>query len=234
MSTSFSPMASAYGRRRSPARNASGRGRTGGEWGSSTISVVGGEGELVARLRAGDEQAFATLVERYHAPMLRLAATFVPSTSVAEEVVQDTWLGVVRGIDRFEGRSSFKTWLFHILVNRARTAGSRERRSPAPPKSEPVAPRRFGPEGHWIDPPAPWSDEVEDRLVAGALAGRIRELMDQLPPSQRQVVVMRDIEGCGAQDVCQLLDISEANQRVLLHRGRARLRALLEPEVGRV
>jgi RNA polymerase sigma-70 factor (ECF subfamily) len=196
---------------------------------------VDGEAELITRLRAGDEAAFAELVDRYHAPLLRLAMTFVPSAAVAQEVVQDTWIGVIRGIDRFEGRSSLKTWLFRILGNRARTAGVRERRTRPPdlsPAEPAVHPRRFGQNGQWIDPPAPWDDAVDDRLVAGALSGRIEAALATLPEAQRQVVTMRDLEGLPSADVCEVLDITEGNQRVLLHRGRSRLRAVLEQEVA--
>ena len=174
------------------------------------------------------------LVEQYHAPMLRLASTFVPFRSVAEEVVQDTWLGVLRGIERFEGRSSLKTWLFRILVNRARTAGVRERRErPVTGTYElAVPPERFASSGQWVDPPAPWTDDAEDRILARQTVARIVELLGELPASQRRVVVLRDFDGLSAADVCELLEISEANQRVLLHRGRSRIRNMLEPEIG--
>jgi RNA polymerase sigma-70 factor (ECF subfamily) len=190
---------------------------------------------LVARLRAGDEAAFVSLVQEYHAPLLRLASTFVPFRSVAEEVVQETWLGVVRGIDRFEGRSSLKTWMFRILVNRARTAGVRERRErPVTGTYEAaVPPHRFAAGGQWVDPPAPWTDDAEDRILARETVAKIAELLDELPPSQRRVVVLRDFEGLAAAEVCALLEISEANQRVLLHRGRSRIRNMLEPEMGK-
>jgi RNA polymerase sigma-70 factor (ECF subfamily) len=189
---------------------------------------------LVARLRAGDESAFVELVEEYHAPLLRLASTFVPFRSVAEEVVQDTWVGVLRGIDRFEGRSSLKTWVFRILVNRARTTGVRERRErPVMGTHEcAVPPERFASSGQWVDPPAPWTDDAEDRILARQTVAKIAGLLDDLPPSQRRVVVLRDFEGLGSAEVCALLEISEANQRVLLHRGRSRIRNMLESEIG--
>jgi RNA polymerase sigma-70 factor (ECF subfamily) len=188
---------------------------------------------LVARLQSGDEGAFVTLVERYHAPLLRLAATFVPSTAVAEEVVQDTWLGVVRGIERFEGRSSLKTWLFRILVNRARSTGVRERRQvPVDIERAPaVPPERFGPGGQWSDPPVPWTDAALDRIVAHQTAERVVAHLGALPEAQRQVVVLRDFEQLPAAEVCALLDITEANQRVLLHRARSKIRSLLEAEL---
>lgn len=198
------------------------------------------DSELVARLQAGDEQAFVILVDLYHAPLLRLASTFVPSRAVAEEVVQDTWLGVVRGIERFEGRSSLKTWLFRIVVNRARTAGVRERRETPSDRAdlstfaEPaVAPERFNSAGGWSSPPTPWADDAEERIVARETAQKVARHLALLPDRQRQVVVMRDFEGLPAVEVCALLGISEANQRVLLHRGRSRLRTMLERELGR-
>jgi RNA polymerase sigma-70 factor (ECF subfamily) len=192
------------------------------------------ETELLDRLRAGDEAAFATVVERYHAPLLRFAMTMVPTRAVAEEVVQDTWLGVVRGIDRFEGRSSLQTWLFRILANRARTAGGRERRSvPVDLQEETAVPsQRFNAGGHWTDPPAPWTDAVADRLLASATAGRVRDLIDALPETQRQVVVLRDVHGLAAAEACEILGLTDANQRVLLHRGRSRVRSMLEHEAG--
>jgi RNA polymerase sigma-70 factor (ECF subfamily) len=197
--------------------------------------VAVADGELVARLRDGDEGAFVLLVERYHTPLLRLATTMLPSRAVAEEVVQDTWLGVLRGLDGFEGRSSLKTWLFRILLNRARTAGAREVRAGTPARDEPaVEPTRFGPGGAWAEPPVPWVDESDERLDAQRLAAVVRAHLDQLPDGQRQVVVLRDVEGLGGAEVCDLLGITEGNQRVLLHRGRARLRAIVERELGKV
>jgi RNA polymerase sigma-70 factor (ECF subfamily) len=190
------------------------------------------DAELVARLRSGDEAAFRLLVDRYHCSLLRLAQTMVPSRAVAEEVVQDTWLGVVRGIHRFEGRSSLRTWLFHVLVNRARSTGVSERR-PTIGTSPSVDPNRFGSDGGWTDPPVPWPDEVDDRLVAAQLAERIRPRIDELPAMQRQVVTLRDVEGLSAEEVCDLLGLTEGNQRVLLHRGRSRLRGMLELEMGK-
>jgi RNA polymerase sigma-70 factor (ECF subfamily) len=193
------------------------------------------EAELIARLRAGDEAAFMTLVDRYHAPLLRLAQSFVPNRAVAEEVVQDTWLGVLRGLDRFEGRSSFKTWLFRILVNRARTTGVRERRhTPVDIEALPaVPPDRFDAGGGWVDPPVPWTDDVDDRLDAAKVAELIAGHLDQLPDTQRQVLLLRDFEGLPSAEVCELLGLTEANQRVLLHRARSKLRGFLEAQMGR-
>jgi RNA polymerase sigma-70 factor (ECF subfamily) len=191
------------------------------------------EGELIEALRAGDEQAFVELVDRYHASMVRVASSFVPSRAVAEEVVQDTWLGVLRGIDRFEGRSSLKTWIFRILVNRARTTGAREPRSVELDTGDGSRSDRFTPEGAWREPPVAWSDDVEDRLAAPEIAASIRAAVEQLPESQRQVVTLRDIEGLSSSDVCGMLGITEGNQRVLLHRARARIRAVLADDLGK-
>jgi RNA polymerase sigma-70 factor (ECF subfamily) len=185
---------------------------------------------LLDDLRAGDEAAFAMLVGRYHPRLLRFAETLVPSRAVAEEVVQDTWLGVVRGIHGFEGRSSVKTWLFRILINRARSAGAHEVRTV--PLDDDVLDGRFAASGAWRQPPEPWADAVDARVVADKLAGRVRECLPRLPDAQRQVLVLRDIEGVGGDDVCDLLGLSPGNQRVLLHRARTRLRALLATEMG--
>jgi len=199
------------------------------------LSVVDPDAELLTRLRAGEEQAFIHLVQRYHDPMLRLATSFVPSAAVAEEVVQDTWLAVLRGLERFEGRSSLKTWLFRILVNRARTTGTREQRSVPVADPEPaVDPERFGPTGGWSDPPEHWIEAAEARMEAGKLADRVRAWIDELPGRQREVVLLRDVEGMTSDEVCSVLELTEVNQRVLLHRGRSRLRQLLENEFGEV
>jgi RNA polymerase sigma-70 factor (ECF subfamily) len=193
------------------------------------------DSELLHRLRSGDERAFTVLVERYHEPMLGLAASFVPNRAVAEEVVQDTWLAALRGLDAFEGRSSLKTWLFRILVNRARSTGSREQRSIPVADPEPaVDPSRFGGDGGWSDPPEHWIETAERRMEAGKLAGQVRVWIDGLPARQREVVLLRDVEGMSSEDVCAVLALTEGNQRVLLHRGRSRLRQLLENELREV
>jgi RNA polymerase sigma-70 factor, ECF subfamily len=189
------------------------------------------DGKLLLRLRSGDESAFVSLVERYHEPMLQLAASFVPSRAVAEEVVQDTWLAMLRGLDGFEGRSSLKTWLFRILVNRARTTGAREQRSVPVADPEPaVDPSRFDASGGWADPPEHWIEAAEGRVEAGKLADRVRAGIGELPARQREVVFLRDVEGMSSQEVCAVLALSDVNQRVLLHRGRNRLRQLFEDE----
>ena len=193
------------------------------------------DGKLLLRLRSGDESAFVSLVERYHQPMLQLAASFVPSRAVAEEVVQDTWLAMLRGLSGFEGRSSLKTWLFRILVNRARTTGAREQRSVPVADPEPaVDPSRFDASGGWAEPPEHWIEAAEGRVEAGKLADRIRAWIDELPARQREVVFLRDVEGMSSQEVCAVLALSDVNQRVLLHRGRNRLRQLFEDEFREV
>ena len=166
--------------------------------------------------------------------MLRLAAGYVPNQAVAEEVVQDTWAGFLRGLSKFEGRSSVRTWLFRILVNRAVSAGTKEHRSLAVADIEAtVDPARFDSAGNWSAPPEHWADLVDDQLAAKSMADRIASAIEDLPARQREVVTLRDLDGLSSEEVCGVLDISEANQRVLLHRGRSRLRQLLESEIGR-
>lgn len=195
------------------------------------FAPVGDETELLGRLRDGDEGAFALLVGMYQASLLRLAESVVGSRSVAEEVVQDTWLAVVRGVERFEGRSSFKTWLFHILLNRARTTAGREHRTTSVPDDD--LDDRFNRVGGWVTPPVPWADRVDDRLMADVLARRVRDVLPTLPEAQRQVVLLRDVEGLDAREVAATLGLSAGNQRVLLHRARTRIRDHLESEMGR-
>jgi len=198
---------------------------------------------LLDRLRAGDEAAFMELVERYGASMLRVARMYVPSQAVAEEVVQETWLGVLTGLERFEGRSSLRTWLFRILVNRARTRGERERRTvpfaslagrEAEGDEPAVGPERFLPAdherwpGHWAAPPERWDESPERSLDSAETLEVARDAIEQLPPMQRLVITMRDVDGWDSEDVRNALDISETNQRVLLHRARSKVRAALE------
>jgi len=195
---------------------------------------------LVEGLRAGDEAAFLELMRLYAGSMLRVAQLYVRSRAVAEEVVQDSWLAVFNGISRFEGRSSLKTWLFRILTNTAKTRAQREGRSIPfsalggdEQGGSTVDPDRFmGPEerfpGHWSLPPSSWAGEPEGRLVASETLAVIKAEIDKLPPAQALVITMRDIEGFSSEEVCNALDISESNQRVLLHRGRAKVRRALE------
>jgi RNA polymerase sigma-70 factor (ECF subfamily) len=195
---------------------------------------VGSDERLVEALRAGDEDAFQQLVARYHGSLMRLARNYVPSAAVAEEVVQDTWLGVLDGIDRFRGASSLKTWIFRILVNRATTRGVRERRSvpfssltPGGDDEDPtVSADRFTADGSWSVAPRPF-ELPEDRAGLLELRDRLRQALAELPERQRIVVGLRDVEGLSSDEVCDLLHLSAENQRVLLHRGRARLASLL-------
>jgi RNA polymerase sigma-70 factor (ECF subfamily) len=186
--------------------------------------------ELLDRLRGGDEQAFILLVERYQTPMLRLARSMVASHVVAEDAVQDTWMGVVRGIDRFEGRSSLKTWLFHILVNRVRTARTSEYRRQLG-REPSVDPARFDESGQWAEPVAGWDDEVDERIDASAILPVLRIALEALPTRQRQVVLLRDVEGLSSEDACAVLSIRPGNQRILLHRGRSALREMLAADM---
>jgi len=196
------------------------------------------EQQLLAALRAGDEAAFKQLIDRYHASLVRVAQAYVPTRALAEEVAQETWLAVLEGIDRFEGRSSLKTWLFRILTNRAKTRGMRERRSLPFSSLESdegaVDVDRFrGPEeqwpGHWSAPPRGFPEE---RLLANETRGVIEQAIAQLPPTQRTVITLRDVEGWSSEEVCNALTLSETNQRVLLHRARSAVRAALERYLG--
>jgi len=195
------------------------------------------EADLIARLRAGDEAAFEALVARHYATMLAVAQTYVKGRAVAEEVVQETWLAVIQGLDRFEGRASLKTWILSILVNKAKTRGVREARSvpfaslAGEDDAPAVDPGRFrGPDdafpGHWQAYPRNWGADVAvgDRETIRAAMGAIAAL----PPAQQTVIRMRDVEGYSSEEVCDALDVSEGNQRVLLHRARSRVRAALE------
>ncbi len=203
------------------------------------------EPHLIQSLRNGDEAAFGWLLERYHGPLVRLAMAHVPDRSVAEEVVQETWLGVLEGLDRFEGRSSLKTWIFRILSNKAKTRGVRESRqvpfSDASPmddeNDEPaVDPARFQTSGFWVDhwasAPANWEDNTPEKLALSKESTTyLEQAIQKLPPRLRQILILRDVEGVGSKEVCTLLGISEANQRVLLHRARAKVRRALEQYV---
>jgi RNA polymerase sigma-70 factor, ECF subfamily len=204
----------------------------------------GDDATLARALSAGDKDAFAYLLDRYHGPLLRLALQYVPSRAVAEEVVQETWLAVIRGVDRFEGRSSLKTWIYRILMNIARSRGVKEHRSvpftalaDADDDEAPVDGSRFRRlrhAGHWKQPPVPWPDP-EERAVQQEELAVVRAAIDALPAAQRTVITMRDVLGFTSDEVCDALDITAVNQRVLLHRARSRVRGALEqhfaPEV---
>jgi RNA polymerase sigma-70 factor (ECF subfamily) len=185
------------------------------------------------RLRAGDEAAFVALVARHHGAMRRIARAYVPTDVIAEEVVQETWIAVLRGLKGFRGESTFRTWAFSILVNRARSTGTRERRTSPHEDPHAVDPSRFGADGAWSQPPERWEEAIDDRLDAAALAGALDGALACLPARQREVLVLRDVEDLTGTEVSEVLGISEGNQRVLLHRGRARLRSELEKELAR-
>jgi RNA polymerase sigma-70 factor, ECF subfamily len=203
-----------------------------------------GEMQLVQALRAGDEAAFGRLVDAHGASMLRVAGLYVRDRAVAQEVVQDAWVAVLRGVGRFEGRSSLRTWIFSILVNIAKTRGAREARTvpfaalgddmEAGDRSVPAD--RFLPEGsawagHWAAGPAEWEGPLE-RLLSRELRAMLEAAVAGLPDAQRRVVSLRDIEGWSAEEVCELLGLTEVNQRVLLHRGRSRLRSALDGAIA--
>jgi RNA polymerase sigma-70 factor, ECF subfamily len=202
------------------------------------VTLATAEADLIARLRAGDEEAFEGLVARLYGTMLTVARTYVKDRAVAEEVVQDTWLAVINGLDRFEGRSSLKTWILSILVNQAKTRGTREARTvpfaTLEDDAPAVDPERFrGPHeqytGGWRAFPANWNAAtiVEDRETLRVAMRAIAEL----PLTQQTVIRMRDVEGYSSEEVCAVLDVSEANQRVLLHRARSRVRSALERHI---
>ncbi len=202
---------------------------------------------LVEALRRRDEAAFLILVETHHNSLLRLAQMYVRTRDVAEEVVQETWLGVLKGIDSFESRSSLKTWIFRILMNRARTRAEREGRTspfsqlfdPATEPGEPAMdPDRFLPAdnpaepGHWAKPPVGWGDTGEKQLLTKEMRAHIQRAIEALPSNQREVITLRDVEGRTSEEVCNALGVSETNQRVLLHRARAKVRRKLDEYLG--
>lgn len=208
---------------------------------SRTVEAAPEERELAA-LRSGDEAAFLALVNRHHRAMLQVAGLYVRSRAVAEDVVQEAWLGVLKGLHLFEGRSTLKAWIFRILVNCAKTRGVQEHRTvpmsslePSPEGEPSVPAERFRGEedrwaGHWAEPPTPWPDaQVESREMLTLVA----EALETLPEAQRTVMSLRDVEGWESGEVCQLLGITEGNQRVLLHRARSKVRALLEQRLQR-
>ena len=205
------------------------------------LTATSDDHALVVALRNGDEDAFIALIDRYHASLIHLAILYVRNHEVAEEVVQETWIGVVQGIDRFEERSAFKTWLFHILTNKAKRRGHREARSVSfsslaradTEGAEPaVDPEQFLPPGdpwagHWAGQLHDWGQLPEEVVLAQETRTQVQHALEGLPPSQRLVMTMRDIEGWTAAEVCNALTITETNQRVLLHRARAKVRQAL-------
>jgi RNA polymerase sigma-70 factor, ECF subfamily len=208
---------------------------------SSTPPPVAADEILVAAIRQGDEQAFEHLIDRYHSSLVRIATLFVRDSGVAEEVAQETWIGVLRGLEGFAGRSSFRTWLFGILANQARRRGERERRmipfsalvQPPQEGAEPsVDPDRFLPAGHrwaghWATPPTPWPAMPEESYLSTELRAEIEQAIAALPANQRAVITLRDVEGWQADEVCNVLALSATHQRVLLHRARSRVRGAL-------
>ncbi len=203
------------------------------------MAAAADESEVIAALRARDESGVRQLVDEHTPALLRVARGYVPSREIAEEVVQETWIALVKGIDKFEGRSSLRTWLFAVLINIAKARGIRERRSDdaeiAAFTGGTVESSRFRPPGdrwagHWKsgEQPAPFPETPEGSVLGRELADVARAELDKLPQRQRQVVTMRDMLGFDSNEVCELLEISAANQRVLLHRGRAAVRQALE------
>ena len=196
--------------------------------------------ELIPRVRAGDEYAFSQLVARYHTRLVRLAQSFVHTTALAEETAQETWLAVLDGLDRFEQRSRFKVWLFRILSNRAKSCALREARSvpfsmldssDGGTEGTHLA-DLFTPEGSWRFPPQDWEHKTPEKLLLSTETQRVlQDGIQSLPPAQRAVVLMRDVEGIEADEVCNLLGLTDANQRVLLHRARTALRQILDRHV---
>lgn len=194
------------------------------------------ESDLVMRLKSCDEASFRHLVRRHHANMIAVARSYVASVATAEEVVQDTWVAVISGIGGFEGRSSLKNWIYAILVNKARTRGARDGRTVSLDENailerqeDPADVARFDAGGGWADPPRLWHDLTPERIVDGdQIWHHVRKAIDELPPAQRAVVILRDVEGHESREICEILQISEANQRVLLHRARAKLRSVVE------
>jgi RNA polymerase sigma-70 factor (ECF subfamily) len=187
--------------------------------------------ELLQRLVKGDEQAFVEIVTRYHQTLVRVARYYVNSEASAEDVAQETWIAVLRGVDQFEGRSSFKTWLLRILVNRARTTGVKEHRVvPRDPlaNERSVSASRFDQGGAWKEPPVPFTEKIDDGLVNGPIVQLVHESIARLSEPGRAVVTLRDVEGLSTAEVAELLDLSEANVRVILHRCRARIRTEVE------
>jgi len=215
-----------------------------------TITDVGLEGaitpeselHLIEMLRNGDERAFAFLIKQHYRAMLHLAMIYVPKQAIAEEVIQETWMGVLQGLSRFEGRSSLKTWIFRILTNRAKTFALREGRSvpfsslsdaEVEAREPAVDPDRFFPPGGghpgaWISLPENWEEIPEKHLLSQETYACIESAIEVLPPNQRTVITLHDVEGWTAEEICSVLDISEVNQRVLLHRARSKVRRALE------
>jgi RNA polymerase sigma-70 factor (ECF subfamily) len=189
-------------------------------------------------LRSGDEAAFQALIQMHHGPMLRLAMAYVRDSGVAEEVVQESWLTCLRSLDRFEGRSSLKTWIFGIVMNIARSRRRKEarmlpfaslwRRDDSDSRRPTVEAARFGGDGMWSAPPDSWSNVPESTVLSAETMRRVKAAIESLPIKQREVITLRDVAGLDAAEVCGLLSITAENQRVRLHRARAAVRKMLE------
>jgi RNA polymerase sigma-70 factor (ECF subfamily) len=208
---------------------------------SQSAAVVIGESALFARLRQGDEEAFNELITRHHSALIRMAMGYVADREVAEEVVQDTWMAVIEGLDRFEGRSSLRTWIFGIMIHKAKDRGVREKRhttfssfeSIDEDLDEAVDPSRFHQSGewvgHWAFPPQPWDDRTPEKLLASQQAvDAMNRAIEALPRTLKEVLILRDVEGVEAKEVCEILEITETNLYVRLHRARERVRQAVE------
>jgi RNA polymerase sigma-70 factor (ECF subfamily) len=214
---------------------------------SKTVKPSGitkAEDQLIARLRRGDECAFDELVNQHHGALIRMAMGYVADREVAEEVVQDTWLAVIESLDRFEGRSSLRTWICGILIHKAKDRGVREKRhmtfsgfESCDDDGEAVDPSRFQQSGewagHWASPPQPWDEQTPEKLLASQQAvNAMQRAIDTLPATLREVLILRDVEGVEAKEVCEILHITENNLYVRLHRARERVRAAIETALG--
>jgi RNA polymerase sigma-70 factor (ECF subfamily) len=194
------------------------------------------DGLFLSQLRSGDEEALRALVERHHAALVGLAQTIVKNRSTAEDVAQETWLAVIANISKFEGKAALSTWIIAILLNKAKTYAKREGRYTALAQEEEygdeehaISPSRFDAMGHWVDPPHSFDGLNPERIFAGRqLWNHVREIIERLPPAQKAVLIMRDVEGSDSAETCELLQLSPENQRVLLHRARARVRNEIE------
>ncbi len=208
-------------------------------------SLTKEEDQLIARLRRGDEGAFDELVNQHHGALIRMAMGYVADREVAEEVVQDTWMAVIESLDRFEGRSSLRTWIFGILIHKAKDRGVREKRhttfsafeSHDDDQDEAVDPSRFQESGewagHWAFPPQPWDDQTPEKLLASQQAvSAMNQAIEALPTTLKEVLILRDVEGVEAKEVCELLKITETNLYVRLHRARERVRVAVEKALG--
>jgi RNA polymerase sigma-70 factor (ECF subfamily) len=203
------------------------------------------EDQILAKLRAGDEGTFDQLVNQHHGALIRMAMGYVADREVAEEVVQDTWMAVIESLNRFEGRSSLRTWIFGIMIHKAKDRGVREKRhttfsafeSYDDDNDEAVDPSRFQQSGewagHWAFPPQPWDDQTPEKLLASQQAvNAMNQAIEALPATLKEVLILRDVEGVEAKEVCEMLKITETNLYVRLHRARERVRVAIEKALG--